>query len=90
MFGLRPEAKTADESVITPLHYDDYDWRELPPKAKEAAACLGYTEKLWNEDGTPASDDKDWDELSPDEQAAALVLGYNKDKWDSSDSSSSS
>ena len=50
---------------------------------KEAAAVLGYTEKLWDEDKDPDGlDDLDWSELTLEQQAAASVLGYTQEKWD--------
>lgn len=31
--------------------YDDYDWKELPPEVQEAAKTLGYTKKIWDNEG---------------------------------------
>ena len=31
--------------------YDDLDWEELPADAQKAAAALGYTEDIWDDDG---------------------------------------
>ena len=30
--------------------YENYDWKELPEDAKEAAKKLGYTKKMWDAD----------------------------------------
>jgi len=62
--------------------YDDYDWEELPADVKVAATKLGYTQAIWDKDGTPESEECDWDELTTEQQAAAKVLGYNQAKWD--------
>jgi hypothetical protein len=42
----------------------------------------GYTEDIWDNDGTAPSEAKDWDELSAAEMAAAKVLGYDEASWD--------
>ena len=70
--------------------YEDYDWDELPTKAKDAAEVLGYTRTLWDTDGDVPIDDLYWDKLSPEQQSAAKVLGYDKAGWDEGSSSSSS
>ncbi|KAL7547767.1 hypothetical protein ACHAWF_011043 [Thalassiosira exigua] len=37
------------------VKYEDYDWKELPEDAMEAAKKLGYSEKMWDgEKGEPA------------------------------------
>lgn len=64
--------------------YDDYDWEELPAEAKAAAAVLGFTQKLWDEDDEPDACDEYWKDLTPAQQQAATVLGYNKKSWDKS------
>jgi hypothetical protein len=64
-----------------PKFYDDYDWAELPPFAKQAAELLGYTQKLWDEDGKVACDELEWKELNENQQAAAQALGYSKSSW---------
>ena len=65
-------------------YYEDYDWAELPPNAQEAATTLGWTESLWDYNGTAWSDEIFWDDLSSEAQEAASVLGYNQASWDAS------
>lgn len=62
--------------------YDDYDWKELPPEAQEAAKVLGYNKKIWNNDGKVPCEDNDWEELTQEQQDAAAVLGYDQKTWD--------
>ena len=59
-----------------------YYWDDLPQKVKEAAAALGYTSHLWDEDEHPPSAEKDWADLNAEERKAAKRLGYDQDKWD--------
>ena len=66
--------------------YADHTWDELPDDAKEAAAVLGYTKKLWDKKRTPEPiDDRDWEDLTLEQQAAAIVLGYDQYMWDNAD-----
>jgi len=79
-----------DEVAITgtPVpadYYDDYDWLELPPHIQDAAAVLGYNQRLWDSDGVSWSDDEDWDDLPLEAQEAAALLGYDKCSWDGID-----
>ena len=62
--------------------YDDYDWDELPAAVQQAATVLGFTEKIWDDEGETAASEKAWDELNQVEQAAARTLGYNQSTWD--------
>lgn len=62
-------------------NYDDFDWDDLPTDAQAAAAILGYTRKIWDKGGTPASVDKYWNQLSQDQQSAAQTLGFNEETW---------
>jgi hypothetical protein len=77
-----PNASNRSPSCIRDDCYDEYDWEELHTVIQNAAAVLGYNEKIWNTDGAPASDDKYWRELSEAERKAAKKLGYNEEKWD--------
>lgn len=60
-------------------------WANLSKEARSAAVILGYTEALWDNDGSAPSEEKDWDELSPREQSAAQTLGYTMKKWNGED-----
>ena len=70
--------------------YEDYDWDDLPKKAKVAAQALGYDGGLWDSDGAVPSASLAWGELTDGQRAAAMVLGYDKSGWDDDSSSSSS
>ncbi|KAG7368668.1 MATE efflux family protein [Nitzschia inconspicua] len=69
--------------------YDEFDWDDLPSNIQEAAATLGYTEELWNNDQEPNTSDKEWDLLTEEEKKAAAVLGFNRKKWDMDSSTGS-
>lgn len=60
-------------------------WANLSKEARGAALILGYTEAIWDNDGSAPSEEKDWDELSPREQSAAQTLGYTMKKWNGED-----
>mmetsp|Transcript_9078 Transcript_9078/g.13243 ORF Transcript_9078/g.13243 Transcript_9078/m.13243 type:complete len:793 (-) Transcript_9078:404-2782(-) len=66
--------------MIMPYDEDD-DWDDLDEKVRNAAAYLGYTKKLWNNDKEPPICDLDWKELTAEEQLAATVMGYDESKW---------
>ena len=68
--------------------YDDFDWAELPSKAKKAAEVLGYNKRLWDKDIEPATCDKYWKDLTGAEKDAAIVLGYDESSWDDESDSS--
>ena len=61
--------------------YDNYDWKELPVKAKKAAVMLGYTKRSWDNSVDPQTINKPWARLSKDQQKAAMALGYNERTW---------
>uniref|UniRef100_A0A7S4JX28 Multidrug and toxin extrusion protein n=1 Tax=Odontella aurita TaxID=265563 RepID=A0A7S4JX28_9STRA len=63
-------------------NFDDYDWKELPATAKDAAEKLGYTQSIWDSSGHSACDNMDWAELTLEQQAAASILGYSQEIWD--------
>mmetsp|Transcript_18233 Transcript_18233/g.41998 ORF Transcript_18233/g.41998 Transcript_18233/m.41998 type:complete len:1052 (+) Transcript_18233:307-3462(+) len=63
------------------------DWANLSNEAKNAARILGYTQSIWDNNGSPPAEDKDWHELTPREQAAANTLGYTEKKWNGEDDS---
>jgi hypothetical protein len=65
--------------------YEDYDWLELPIKARNAAETLGFTKKKWDKDKDPALCDEDWDDLTDEQRTAAAVLGYDKETWEADD-----
>ena len=58
------------------------DWADLTEEQKNAATLLGYTEALWDGNGSCAKDATKWSDLTPEEQAAATTLGYDDDDWD--------
>jgi len=60
-------------------------WASLSKEAKNAAKILGYTQSIWDNDGSPPTEDKDWDELSSKGRAAAKTLGYTEKKWNGED-----
>ena len=64
------------------VKYEDYDWKELPDDAKDAAKVLGYNKKMWNNNREPECCDEYWDDLTNEQQEAATVLGYDKKSWD--------
>lgn len=68
--------------AVSDSNYDDYDFEELPPQAKQAALDLGYTKEIWDTNGDIPADAKDWDELNQQEQAAAHMLGYTREMWE--------
>ena len=39
------------------MKFDDYDWKELPDDAKAAAKLLGYSKKIWDNDGVTKFDE---------------------------------
>ncbi|KAG7368666.1 Mu-like prophage I protein [Nitzschia inconspicua] len=78
-------ARNVAEGVL----YDEFDWDDLPSNIQEAAATLGYTEELWNNDQEPNTSDKEWDMLTDEEKKAAAVLGFNRKKWDMDSSTGS-
>ena len=61
--------------------YDNFYWDELPPRVKEAAGALGYTDAIWDDDGEPDEVYWLWSELGADLQEAAGVLGHDLDSW---------
>ena len=50
-------------------------WVNLSKEAQDAAKVLGYTQAIWDNDGSPPTEDLDWDQLSPAERKAAKTLG---------------
>jgi len=76
------EPKVSDHHSCLGSPYEDMDWRQLPKDIKAAAVVLGYSRRIWDNDGTPASDDKDWSELTREEKSAAKIMGYTKHFWD--------
>ena len=60
----------------------DCDWKDFSTEQNAAAITLGYTEAMWDGNGTVALEDKDWAELSDEQKAAATTLGYDEDEWD--------
>lgn len=60
---------------------DNLDWKELSEEQLEAAKSLGYTQEVWDGNGTIPLENKGWQELSADEQAAAKTLGYDQQSW---------
>ncbi|KAL7484901.1 hypothetical protein ACHAW6_010506 [Cyclotella cf. meneghiniana] len=67
-----------------PGRYDEYDWNELPPEARDAAEKLGYTEALWDNGEEPRACEKLWNQLSEEQKVAAGVLGYDEEMWNAS------
>ena len=67
---------------VTPEDYDDMYWHQLPGHIRKAYRVLGFTKKLWNDDGAPPSFDKDWYELTEAEQRAAAIVGFEEETWD--------
>ena len=65
-------------------HFDGFDWSDMVQEGvSEYYEVLGWTQAVWDEDGTPpATDDLDWIELSTDEQEAAVNLCYTAELWD--------
>lgn len=63
---------------------DNLDWKELSEEQLEAAKSLGYTQEIWDGNGTIPLENKGWQELSADEQAAAKKLGYDQKSWNGS------
>ena len=54
----------------------------MPPCIQDAAAALGYDQKLWDTSGVTWSSDLYWDELTPEARGAAALLGYDEYSWD--------
>ena len=59
--------------------YRNETWIELPPKAQEAAAVLGWTQKQWDASEDSSLIDKPWSRLSGKEKIAAVTLGVDTD-----------
>lgn len=65
------------------IKYDNYDWKELPPTAKQAAKQLQWTPKSWNQNSDyPPIYYQPWSQLSGTEQDAATLLGYTIGAWE--------
>lgn len=79
----------AIQSKNTKPTFDDIEWADLPVEVQAAAKTLGYTSKMWDNDGSPPSDEKWWHKLTAEEQRAATILGYNEKTWNDDSSSSS-
>ncbi|CAB9524375.1 expressed unknown protein [Seminavis robusta] len=62
--------------------WDDYWWHELPKDKQDAATVLGWTEKMWDDDGKADTEDLDWGELSHEQKKAAEAFGYHPKLWD--------
>ena len=58
------------------------DWADLTEEQKNAAILLGYTQALWDGNGSSPKEGTKWSDLTPEEQAAATTLGYDDDDWD--------
>ena len=56
-------------------HMCDWWYSELPPKAKEAAAALGYTQEIWDADEDVPYSQKGISECTVAEKTAAKYLG---------------
>jgi len=82
------DKKGSDDTSDVSSHGSD-GWANLSNEAKSAAITLGYTQAIWNNDGSPPTEDKDWNELSSTERAAAKTLGYTANKWNGEDDSES-
>jgi len=61
---------------------DDKHWDELSPPLQTAAAKLGYSQKLWDDDQEPEQSDRNWIELTSEQREAAGLLGYTQVTWD--------
>jgi len=82
------DKKGSDNTSDASSHGND-GWANLSQEAKNAAITLGYTQAIWDNDGSPPTEDKDWNELSSTERAAAKTLGYTANKWNGEDDSES-
>jgi hypothetical protein len=58
------------------------DWVELDEKQKDAATLLGFTEALWDGNGSIPLEEKDWEELTDEQKVAAEILELDEDEWD--------
>lgn len=68
---------------ITPrTYYDHYSWKKLPPKVRNYARALGYSQRLWDTDQEPSLMDYEWKDLTCKQQRSARALGYNQIRWD--------
>ena len=67
-------------------YYDDLDWAEMPDRIQDAWAGLGWSQQLWDNDGTAWSNGWAWDDLDYVAQNHAIVLGYNDWSWDGNSS----
>lgn len=67
--------------------YEDYDWRELPVVAKQAAEKLGYTKNMWDQgkEEPEIVKEYDWDDLDDEQKKAAGILGYDEEAWEKED-----
>lgn len=64
-------------------HYDDYSWAELVSDGLHVHyQALGWTQSLWDGNGSAATDNLDWNQLSSPQQAAARQVCYNRELWD--------
>ena len=73
---------TNNEVDIDVDDIDDKHWDELSPPLQTAAAKLGYSQKLWDDDQEPEQSDRNWIELTSEQREAAGLLGYTQVTWD--------
>lgn len=77
--NLRGEGQVEKYDVV---NYDVFAWKDLPPKAQEAALRLGYTKEMWNKGlDDPPLFEKKWTDLSDEQREAAKTLGHDAREW---------
>ena len=71
------------------MRFDEYGWDELPVRARDAAALLGYDGPTWDADDGESGDgtaaaiaSTPWASLTDGQREAAGVLGYDETTWD--------
>jgi len=60
---------------------DDLCWDDMHESKRIAAATLGYSRDLWDQNIRPEKLSPDWSRLGRKQLEAAVVLGYSATKW---------
>lgn len=68
-----------------PPHPSSSPASSQPADIKAAAAILGYTQEIWDEDEEPDECDEYWKDLTKEQQEAAAKLGFDEESWNKED-----
>jgi hypothetical protein len=70
--------------------WGDYEWSNVPESMKTQLQVLGWSEKSWAADVSPAVLSMSWSELTSLQITAAYKLGVDQEMWEMMSASSSS